>query len=383
MKRAPLRSPPAVKKQSVSYSVVEEDDDEEVAAAGAPSLYLPADATAGSNYGVEDDGSESGEGSENEGSASASESRSRSASENEGHDRAVRVVPGVAVARDWISEVEVDSSKLLSFGRSDKWTHLADVHGDFQDTARNVGRIIISEMHLPDECKTIKPTSLGGVAGGKKFIHSGILFKFAEDAKLGDGTYLYGGIAPDLSKANKACGHEIKSCNAFTLASMELGVSHLLRCPLMAKISYRGSVIVALSLLPISGGSLVLGSNNGKTCTRSDEEANSLTSQVCNFLGLQVVVLLFTRIHGVVCFMSNFCFLGAFCSRRRGSRLWRFGSASRLGRRSVRARFRPSLSTRRAAGNSQSREGDFLRLVAAGICARLGGEKEQACFGRF
>lgn len=67
-----------------------------------------------------------------------------------------------------------------------------------------------------------------------------MLFKFAEDAQLSDGSFLYGGSAPDLHKANKACGHEVKSCGAFSLAAVELGVNHLLHVPLMALVRYRG-----------------------------------------------------------------------------------------------------------------------------------------------
>jgi len=36
---------------------------------------------------------------------------------------------------------------------------------------------------LPNEKKTIKPISLGGVAGGIKYLKHGILFKFAVDEK--------------------------------------------------------------------------------------------------------------------------------------------------------------------------------------------------------
>jgi hypothetical protein len=38
-----------------------------------------------------------------------------------------------------------------------------------------------TECHLPFEQKTLKPVSVGGVAGGEKYIVSGILFKFAID----------------------------------------------------------------------------------------------------------------------------------------------------------------------------------------------------------
>ena len=52
---------------------------------------------------------------------------------------------------------------------------------DFVYAAETYGRIIISEHCLPDHQKTINPVSVGGVAGGEKYIVSGILFKFAID----------------------------------------------------------------------------------------------------------------------------------------------------------------------------------------------------------
>jgi len=71
---------------------------------------------------------------------------------------------------------------------------LQKLAADFLSAAESYGRIIISEfdptvVKLPPEeflekisYLTIKPTSkLGGVAGGLKFVHNGILFKFALD----------------------------------------------------------------------------------------------------------------------------------------------------------------------------------------------------------
>lgn len=39
------------------------------------------------------------------------------------------------------------------------------------------GKIIISEKYLPSYKKTIKPSTIGGVAGGAKFVIRDILFK--------------------------------------------------------------------------------------------------------------------------------------------------------------------------------------------------------------
>jgi hypothetical protein len=43
--------------------------------------------------------------------------------------------------------------------------------------AKTYGHIIISEVALPDEKKTIKPIDIGGLAGGQKYRIQNILFK--------------------------------------------------------------------------------------------------------------------------------------------------------------------------------------------------------------
>lgn len=66
---------------------------------------------------------------------------------------------------------------------------LIDLASDFVQAARTFvgtanccnfsryGRIIIKERYIPVEHKTIKPTSIGGIVGGEKYIVHKILFK--------------------------------------------------------------------------------------------------------------------------------------------------------------------------------------------------------------
>lgn len=66
----------------------------------------------------------------------------------------------------------------------DKYRKLSNLAHDFVYAAQTYGRIIISERYLSNEQKTIKPKSMGGIAGGEKYIVQGILFKFAVDTNL-------------------------------------------------------------------------------------------------------------------------------------------------------------------------------------------------------
>jgi hypothetical protein len=98
---------------------------------------------------------------------------------------------------------------------AERWASLAALAHDFFQTSQHYAAIIISEFHLPDHRKTIREcATMGGTAGGLKYIASGVLFKFAHDPLLGIGDkarHLYsGGPEPDAEAAAKALGQELK-----------------------------------------------------------------------------------------------------------------------------------------------------------------------------
>ena len=68
-------------------------------------------------------------------------------------------------------------------------TELMHLSEDFIHASRTVGKIIISEVYVPVKKKTIKPSTMGGRAGGEKYVVHNILFKFAVDSfNLFDGS---------------------------------------------------------------------------------------------------------------------------------------------------------------------------------------------------
>jgi hypothetical protein len=56
---------------------------------------------------------------------------------------------------------------------------LAKLEADFLQNAETYGKIILSELFIPNEKKTIKPVSVGGYLGGQKFVveQANIMFK--------------------------------------------------------------------------------------------------------------------------------------------------------------------------------------------------------------
>eukprot|EP01128_Nolandella_sp_AFSM9_P006750 TRINITY_DN3544_c0_g1_i1.p1 TRINITY_DN3544_c0_g1~~TRINITY_DN3544_c0_g1_i1.p1 ORF type:complete len:469 (+),score=102.11 TRINITY_DN3544_c0_g1_i1:92-1408(+) len=123
-----------------------------------------------------------------------------------------------------------------------------DISKDFLHAARKFGKVIISEIFLPYDQKTVRPIQMGGVIGGEKYIVHNILFKFAT-GKVG---------AFSDEAASKIAGHELKS------------LVHIWNCrvpelcyPLQCLIDYLGFRLVAMILLPINYDTLKVGSSDG------------------------------------------------------------------------------------------------------------------------
>ena len=82
---------------------------------------------------------------------------------------------------------------------------------DFVYTAETWGRVIIEELFLPEQKKTIKPLKGHGFLGGFKYEVRGVFFKFAHEIQ-------------DLVSSNdasKLSAHELRACSAVALYSLE------------------------------------------------------------------------------------------------------------------------------------------------------------------
>lgn len=162
-----------------------------------------------------------------------------------------------------------ESQKLL---RSE---FIATVSQDFVQTAIMYGKLIISEVFLPDENKTIKPTkSIGGNAGGEKYLFNGILFKFAIDWKDIYSSDMY---------AMKAASHEMKGLEQF----LELENLSSIHVPLMTIIDYLGFRLIALSVLPIDNSTLVYGSNDSVYTVISEENYKDIMAEAGKQMNLE------------------------------------------------------------------------------------------------
>jgi hypothetical protein len=118
-----------------------------------------------------------------------------------------------------------------------KYALLNTINRNFISVASAYSRIIISELFVDDELKTIKRSdACKGFAGGLKYVCRGILFKIA--------TGLQGPYSGNDEVAAKAMGHELKGANSYSRCNIaDLNVT------LQAVIDYNGFRIHAQALL--------------------------------------------------------------------------------------------------------------------------------------
>ena len=178
---------------------------------------------------------------------------------------------------DWNEEfqqlVEVISSKTSGEDllRS-SYSSLSRLMQDFVHVCKSYAKVLVHEKSLPLKHKTIKPAALGGFAGGTKYIHAGILFKFSSSDHFG----LYGSD----ERAAKAALHELRASREVFEARVGISV------PLLAVIDYCGHRILCSSILPLDY--LVYGSSNGgKTVFATQEAFNEKMRLIGEKLNLQ------------------------------------------------------------------------------------------------
>lgn len=172
-------------------------------------------------------------------------------------------VLGETMLRDWNKDFQnlVRTIKESSFSPDrSNYRSLNQITKQFTDTATLYAEIIISEICLPQELKTIKSIDVGGIAGGQKFLCHGILFKFALDTQIRNHPpqWMYGGSKPDDSKAMKAASNELLGLGAH-LTTHTSGLNY----PLMALIDYKGFRVIAITVLPIDKTTIQYGSSDG------------------------------------------------------------------------------------------------------------------------
>ncbi|GAB5366308.1 hypothetical protein AAMO2058_001132800 [Amorphochlora amoebiformis] len=171
---------------------------------------------------------------------------------------------------------------------SQDFIRLYQVAHDFQDMACSYGKVILSEMHLPVSEKTIKPsTSLGGHAGGDKFVARGLMFKVVKDKEVNSG-YIYGGKVPRIDLAAKSASQELKVIDAFYKASrMSSSAKDSVCIPLQVMVDYAGHRLLCMPILPVSPNTLIYGGDNKRVFSgKTHPEVKQRVDEASKQLGL-------------------------------------------------------------------------------------------------
>jgi hypothetical protein len=159
--------------------------------------------------------------------------------------------------RDFYSVQSTISKSGANLDTVEVMDQLTKMTENFTNDAIAYGSIIIREQHLPVDQKTIKPVGVGGIAGGQKFIHEGIFFKFPTNEQN-----LYG----NLENAMRGAGHEMKGLTGLINWELKTIGLHTIKFPLTAIIDYYGYRLVATAVLPLSSKTMVIGSGDaGRT----------------------------------------------------------------------------------------------------------------------
>jgi hypothetical protein len=152
---------------------------------------------------------------------------------------------------------------------------IKQIMNQFVNEASKLGRVIIREVYLPHHLKTLPPsTAFGGLAGGDKYFHAGILFKFARDS--------YGLYHGD-NYAMKGADHELRGLSS--ILSANIPQVHI---PMMALLDYRGFRLVCSSLLPLSSTSLRYGTGDaGNSVVNTHPLLDARLQQLSKVLNLK------------------------------------------------------------------------------------------------
>lgn len=138
-----------------------------------------------------------------------------------------------------------------------KYSSLSQLARDFTFASTLIAKLIVNELSLPVPLKTVKPSpSMGGQAGGTKYVVNAILFKLAVDSS---------GLYRGDHFAQKAAGHELKSLAAY----FDCRIPGL-HVPLTCLVDYRGHRILAMSVCPINHETIVYGSDDGGRTVHDD-----------------------------------------------------------------------------------------------------------------
>eukprot|EP00947_MAST-08B_sp_MAST-8B-sp1_P000549 g549.t1 len=195
--------------------------------------------------------------------------------------------PETAV-RDWgedyrqLSEMAEDDDAK----RKAKFQLVSEISQNFINDVAIVGKRIIEEIFIKEYRRiSFKPIGMGGIAGGRKYIVNGILYKLASAAEEGSP------YENSFEAANKAAAHDLRGATAISNAAEAIKKrepgKEMPHVTLNALVDYLGFRLQAMPTLPLESGSLKLGSGDaGDSVKNEDEKLTAMFEEVAAELGM-------------------------------------------------------------------------------------------------
>ena len=115
---------------------------------------------------------------------------------------------------------QLDMPETTDDERKAKYELISATSQNFINDVAIVGKRIVEEIFIPSSCYrqlSYKPSSgMGGIAGGRKYVVNGILYKLASAAEEGSP------YAGSFEAANKGAAHDLRGATALSNAAQEI-----------------------------------------------------------------------------------------------------------------------------------------------------------------
>ena len=154
--------------------------------------------------------------------------------------------------RDWTEEWKaiLDKPSHSPIQKLLKLLELENLALEFEEAAKDIVKTIVHERNKLK--KSIPSINAGGIAGGIKYSYKNMFFKFTLDSE---------GLYSGDEFASKAAGRELQGLRSYLQWIVSEGGK--LYTALFCLVDYAGYRVIASSMLPIGGDTLVYGSCDG------------------------------------------------------------------------------------------------------------------------
>eukprot|EP00947_MAST-08B_sp_MAST-8B-sp1_P005151 g5151.t1 len=194
------------------------------------------------------------------------------------------------IAKDLAADfrAQLDMPETTDDERKAKYELISETSQNFINDVAIVGKRIVEEIFIPSTAYrqlSFKPCSgMGGIAGGRKYVVNGVLYKLASAAEQGSP------YQDSFEAANKGAAHDLRGATALFNAAQAIMKrepgTELPHVTLNAVVDYLGFRLQAMPLLPLGPGSLKVGSEDAGDTIYSESKIAGMFEKLAAELGM-------------------------------------------------------------------------------------------------